>query len=435
MPAIYFRFTEAEGDGDRPPEQVVVTVWPVVLDDLGSALDPAIVESKSVAITYDRFSASEPLILPAGGTYVIEVNLPEGRRVRRTVTLKDDNHDFLILRESQSSTNNSLKYAKPVVANVVAASRRSGIASDVARLRCVISPVPMTKKGLSDLSHFLATLASQPGEAVASDVPDRSNSKQLFHLPTLAAPASFSQHYKRRWLVVNRKGKDEALIAYPAEWRTLDQQPAFKFYVERDKDGVSSLSHLSSHLTLVDPFFASAVAYLHRRDWHSCMAVLDQRDKLPAACLADWRNFPFETATRAYASALGSDDDQNSVDWLHKVRTAFDWLPDGLIAYGWQQLRNGESGTPAWREARLSLLKSTECGLPYFSIGLRLLIDGLTLLSMGASADSEVKKALASATAADFACAHNEPFTTLQIQRFKRLDKRASDHHDNGRLT
>ncbi|MNJ58885.1 hypothetical protein D3C77_545420 [compost metagenome] len=56
--------------------------------------------------------------------------------------------------------------------------------------------------------------------------------------------------------------------------------------------------------------------------------------------------------------------------------------------------------------------------MPYYTVGLHILVDALTLLSQVDPDDQGILDMLAVAKAADVACIRTEPFTTLQIPKY-----------------
>ncbi len=75
----------------------------------------------------------------------------------------------------------------------------------------------------------------------------------------------------------------------------------------------------------------------------------------------------------------------NLADWMH-------WMSDGPVIRGWQLLR-GATARPG-ETPRQRFLQAAHRGLPIFSDGLRLLIDGLKVVSRGRHDDSEVAAAI-----------------------------------------
>jgi hypothetical protein len=82
-------------------------------------------------------------------------------------------------------------------------------------------------------------------------------------------------------------------------------------------------------------------------------------------------------------------------DWTRNLADWFPWLPDGAVIRAWHVWRQERSD---YEEARERLLQAAGRGIPLYTQGLRLLLDGLNLLHHKATAqgleDSEIAAAL-----------------------------------------
>lgn len=79
-------------------------------------------------------------------------------------------------------------------------------------------------------------------------------------------------------------------------------------------------------------------------------------------------------------------------DWPNNLANWFEWLADGAIIHAWQLLRT--AGTAGRQRVRERLLQAAERGLPIFSEGMRLLLDGLELFADHDKSDRAVAGAL-----------------------------------------
>jgi len=64
---------------------------------------------------------------------------------------------------------------------------------------------------------------------------------------------------------------------------------------------------------------------------------------------------------------------------IKNLRRDFKFLPDGAIQYAWLKLKQADVRKNR-AEARDALFEAFDRGLPYYSLGLQWLLDGLTLL-------------------------------------------------------
>ena len=99
-------------------------------------------------------------------------------------------------------------------------------------------------------------------------------------------------------------------------------------------------------------------------------------------------------------------------NWANNLANWFEWLPDGCIIHAWQMILNRENQRSEIKER---LLEAVERGIPVFTEGLRLLYDGLTMLSYDYERNNrDVEKALSKVkqymTAADMSKEHTTLF-------------------------
>lgn len=106
-------------------------------------------------------------------------------------------------------------------------------------------------------------------------------------------------------------------------------------------------------------------------------------------------------------------------DWPGNFARWFPWIPDAHVIRGWQALRANDAKSK--RVARTSLLAATEAGVPVFTEGLQLLLEGLHMLARDAGADvrDHARLAAAAERVSTFAAAADleQPFTTFRGTR------------------
>lgn len=98
--------------------------------------------------------------------------------------------------------------------------------------------------------------------------------------------------------------------------------------------------------------------------------------------------------------------------WPRNLANWFEWLPDGAVIHGWQCLHENKTV-----EAREYFLLAASRGVPVFTVGLRFLLDGLSLFAaqqrqgeaMGFTMDEALKRVRQYAAVAHF----NQAFTTF----------------------
>ncbi len=170
-------------------------------------------------------------------------------------------------------------------------------------------------------------------------------------------------------------------------------------------------------MELEDPSLEALMEYLSSGDWPSVKAVYKVVNRLGT-------NFdfkiqePFTAAIAAYIDALAGDE---HLKWSEMVANCLAdnyWMADIGIAVGWTLLRDAETNSSGFVQARQLILGAVERGLPYFTIGLRVLSDALNYLTVVDAKDQPAKRALAAVTRASLACSKDEVFTTIDVSKY-----------------
>lgn len=78
-------------------------------------------------------------------------------------------------------------------------------------------------------------------------------------------------------------------------------------------------------------------------------------------------------------------------DWTENLANWFEWLPDGPVIRAWHLIAKPRREI---KEIRRMFLEAVDRGLPYYSMGLRLLQSGLKLIGQRNSSDEEITQAL-----------------------------------------
>ena len=419
--------------------ELVCTVWQ--LDELSeqSESDAPVVDRQPVLVGSSSASPGDAeLTLPAPGSYLVDILFPDGRRSRRTLTLSDGERYRFVLRESrydhagaiQSSVSATLlSKTKRVLAS--AARSLSGRAE--LEVSLVTTDANQEYSGLGSLRSFVEVLE---GHSLTTKVIKRASELGLIH--SFAVDADInpeevdlqSLRYSRSWLVVTGAGENTTIVPFPNGWRSSSRaQDGFLVTARRKSATGDESTKWSVSLQLRDASLGSLLAHLTRRDVQASNAVSGSVKSQAMNALYDKQMNPFAASAGAYLLAMAEEDlDQEQKGWLDNLNQRFPWLPDGAIAQGYQMMRHSEKGTPQFALARhLLVTKSVERGLPFFSVGLSLLTEGLNFLALVYPEDVLIHRSLASAIAAQAACARDEVFSTLQTSRFKRMPERSDE--------
>ncbi|WP_418320115.1 hypothetical protein [Piscinibacter sakaiensis] len=428
-PVIAF---ESVADAAYPiARELVCTIWQLDGASERSESEVPVVDRQPVLVGSALASPGDAEIaLPASGNYLVDVVLPNGRRSRRTLSLADGERYRYVLRESrygQASPSVAPTTLLTRTKRVVASAFRAFSGHAELEVSLVTTDASREHGGLGSLRTFFEVLE---GDSDRARVIERESSLGLsyaFELDAAINPDDADPHnplYRRSWLVVSGSGRDATVVPFPNGWRSAaGSQSCFLVTARRKATTGDESTKWSVSLQLRDASHGSLLGYLTRRDIQASNAVSGSSRSQAMSALYDKQVNPFAASAGAYLLAMSEEDlDHEQKGWLENLTQRFPWLPDGAIAQGYQLMRQSEKGTEKFDLARELLVRtSVERGLPFFSVGLSLLTEGLNFLALVYRDDPTIQQSLASAIAAQTACARDEVFSTLQTSRFKRL--------------
>lgn len=409
-----------KGEVSGPPREVLCSIWPLSQKNDELTIGNPIFSNHMVLIG-EKISEklANTLNLPGAGAYLVDVGYPNGQSQRTTISV-DENQNYRLVVQAPKQISNLSKNTKSKhnwIPRVVSAAPRR-LSTRKLELEVSVATQPHIIS-LSELYEFASDLRRSPDQS--KTIFECAINTAHHHELTLVAEEwqearRFEKINNRKWLIVSSKGKPQTLVSYPYGWFSENLEP-FKLMLEKGKEG-SEIFKWSASLKLTDPVYGSLVEYLTRRDLFSSFSISEsERGKATTALYRKIGN-PFSAAAAAYLFALGTTTDSDHITWMKTLSARYNFLPDGAIALGWKTLRDGKNDAMSWDKARDLFTLAWSRGLPYYTIGLHLLVDALTLLIKVFPADHHVREMLAAAKAADVACVRTEPFTTLQISRY-----------------
>jgi hypothetical protein len=158
-----------------------------------------------------------------------------------------------------------------------------------------------------------------------------------------------------------------------------------------------------------DPTLSSALGYMTLGALPTAARMFDvARDMLYGKMIN-----PLAATGGAYvllATEQGSEAKQWH-DWIKNLMDWFEWLPDGAILFGSLKLRHRRNEEDI-AQARSALMTGYHRGIPYYSVGVRWLVDGLTLF---AEKDVEARSMLESVRQVARRVSVAEPFTIVSL--------------------
>jgi len=412
-----------------PPREALCSVWPISQDEDRFEIGEPIFSNHMVMIgapvSEERGSV---LRLPQAGAYLVDIGYSNGSSLRTTIAVGEGQDYQLVVNlpnRSVAATGLSTRAFSYVPRVLSAAPRRLSVQKNVLQV-CVISqsvPVP-----LSGLHAFATSLRSV--QATGERVFEQPESSALTH--ELMVPTTPQEQLNphdllpgRQWLMVSSRGKPHSLVAFPHSWSFRNGTP-FKLIMKRKASEGGDTFKWSTSLQLMDPVYGSLVEYLTRGDLLATRSISESERGKAASALYKKAGNPFSAAAAAYVFALAGTSEQSHQTWMETLSSRFQWLPDSAIALGWKTLRDGPDDTTAWERALHLFSMAFSRGLPYYTIGLHILVDALTLLMRVRPGDPAILQMLGHAKAADVACVRTEPFTTLQVAKYLGLPMKHS---------
>lgn len=203
-----------------------------------------------------------------------------------------------------------------------------------------------------------------------------------------------SLSHSRHYMALADEAGIRALTVLPFPWPapTGEKMPIEVVLRDPGPGSCFAQSPVQPVISVDDPEVAGLLGYLGRRDLQRAQAVLAQATEWLYGKLDN----PFAAAAGGYillaADGLREIPAGRWREWIENLANRYTWLPDGSIQLSWLNLNSispevetgadGEVKVDAIvAEARRLLLRALMAGAPLYSSGVRLLIDGLTLVA------------------------------------------------------
>jgi hypothetical protein len=341
-----------------------VGALPVVVEMIDSNLEPA-AAPRSVQLASEWKQDLEP------GTYLARVSLPSGDVVRQTCAVRDGDRTRLAIDVRALPGHESLerpRVLRPIVRDESTPGLASPSFASVWAIRWRRVPGHRWQR-----IDFDGTAVSRDDHTVFY----RFQLDEASHLLQLGGP-------KTRW----------RFVTLPARCRVdVTVSP-------RGEDD------LAVEVTTPSSTAEALLGYLRT-------GAVEGADATAEALLRQKLDDPIAAAIGGYYLLRAARLDRLS-DWAPNLSEWFSWLPDGAVINGWQHIHAGRKrrGDPDehFDAARQQLLLAAKRGVPIYTDGLKLLVDGLRLLRKDVTVkDIDRETALnfveAFAAAADWAAA------------------------------
>lgn len=212
----------------------------------------------------------------------------------------------------------------------------------------------------------------------------------------------------RRYLIAVRPRGGSELACLPAPWDAgrYGRVP-IEILVRREPlPGEATLA-----MSPKDPGVGSALGYVGSSNLKNARLVFDQAKDLLFGKMIN----ALGAAAGGYV-LLATEHEPGEHEWhgwIRNLSTMFKWLPDGMIQYGRLRLQRRQTEADI-DEARKAFFVAYDRGLPYYSLGLQWLVDGLSLLA--SRDDPEARHRLNEVQEVLWRANLAQPFTTIRLR-------------------
>ena len=178
-----------------------------------------------------------------------------------------------------------------------------------------------------------------------------------------------SRHY-----LLQKSVSGGTLICLPTPWTTPDGQAEVELLVK--KNSIAGSPDVA--MTIGDPMINTVLGYINTGAIHEAAELFDF--KKAKKMLFEKISYPLAATVGGYLLVFGMDREEyrstsdNWKNWVEHLDGWFDWLPDGAILHAALYFM---LGGPDRDEAYETLMRAYDRGLPFFTFGLKLMIDGL----------------------------------------------------------
>lgn len=175
---------------------------------------------------------------------------------------------------------------------------------------------------------------------------------------------------KSRAFVLGSSARSVRLMSAPVPWFDLSYEPKEADFEILSIEGSEGLTAV-----VRDESQAAILGYLKTGSLQNARMLVDRA-----------HDMLFEKVSNPLGAALGGyvliaanvrDRDKTWHAWIRNLREWFPWMPDGAIEHGWLLLTRQQSDGDV-EKALEAFLEGWRRGLPFYSMGVRWLLDGLT---------------------------------------------------------
>ena len=218
-----------------------------------------------------------------------------------------------------------------------------------------------------------------------------------------------------RCYVLVRNDEDTRLVIAPVPWFDLldyNREVAFEL--------MSPLGSVGVTTAVRDTAMGSIIGYMTNNSIHQARLLVNQAEGM----LFHKYSNPLGAAAGAYVMLM-TENDRTKVSWhawIKNLHRNFRWIPDGAIAYAMLKLNHQQTDEDV-DEALEATLAACDRGIPFYSMGMRFLLDTLTEFAedeVFSHRRDEIKHRLKQVRVVARRTNFQQPFTSIQISRRNR---------------
>lgn len=224
--------------------------------------------------------------------------------------------------------------------------------------------------------------------------------------------------YPRFYFFISGRGLVPQYSVLPLPWAQFDAREAVvEALVNLKYRNFESEQGFRISIGVKDKWIASILGYLGMGNSIAAEAAWNKiiEDSRAIEALRDKFNNPIAAAAGGYVlvnSYFNISSNTDWHDWIKNLMNKFKWLPDGAILNGWLKLNEQED----FQKARDCLLEGFYRGIPFYSKGVKMLLDGLTLFSKDDEKRQEIETAIQLTRELSLRMNPRETFTTILIK-------------------
>jgi hypothetical protein len=379
-------------------------------------------------------------ILPSGETYYDEVTLSDVNDFKDVIVGSRSPHEWLALQHFVGNTrrkavrDDSIRartltldhqplhahsglVSIPTKQTVTNADERSNIIRGYFTENKKISALSSGSSLMTAFSDIASVQDVRPALADQNSLVFEFSSPMMSYLPSQYRFQGNYQttHFVRHYFVAY--GDD--LVPYygvlPVPWiQDHNQELPIQALVQLPARSRGLRNAFTVSMTVPDRRVGSVIGYLGTGQIPTAVKLL----KTATNMLYDKMVNPIAAAAGAYVMVFAEQSHERDEwhQWVENLMTWFPWLPDGAILHAWLKLSYGNKENDL-SIARRSLLEGYRRGLPFYSKGVKMLMDGLTLFANDAEHnDAEIEEALKVIRKVAMNTNMRQPFTTVSLQ-------------------